>query len=127
MPNHIAFFAVHADDVDRARSFYASVFSWSFEPWGPPGFFLIQTGSGEEHAIRGSLQQRQEPLSGTGMRGYECTIGVDAVDETAAAVEANGGRIKLGRTTIPGVGHLIQFVDTEGNEVSAMQYDAGGR
>ena len=31
------------DDVDRARRFYEAVFGWEFEPWGPPGFYLILT------------------------------------------------------------------------------------
>lgn len=123
MPNNIAFFAVHADDMDRAREFYDAVFGWSFEPWGPPGFFLIRTGSEQDAGIMGALQQRREPLEGRGMRGYECTIAVDAVDETAAAIERQGGEVTLGRTTLPGVGHMIQFVDTEGNHVSAMEYD----
>ncbi len=36
MGNHIRHFAIHADDVERARNFYAAVFDWRFEPWGPP-------------------------------------------------------------------------------------------
>lgn len=123
MPNNVAFFAVHADDVERARAFYDAVFGWSFEPWGPPGFFLIRTGPDEDRGIMGALQERREPLEGRGMRGYECTIAVDAVDEIAAAIERHGGKVTLGLTTIPGVGHMIQFLDTEANQVSAMQYD----
>ena len=37
MPNNLASFAIHVDDVDRARRFYQAVFGWNFEPWGPPG------------------------------------------------------------------------------------------
>ena len=44
MPNNSRFFAINADDVPRARKFYETVFGWSFEPWGPPGFYLIETG-----------------------------------------------------------------------------------
>jgi predicted enzyme related to lactoylglutathione lyase len=32
MANHIRHFAIHADDVERARNFYAAVFDWRFEP-----------------------------------------------------------------------------------------------
>ena len=45
MPNKVSFFAINADDVPRARQFYTTVFGWSFEPWGPPGFYLISTGA----------------------------------------------------------------------------------
>ena len=41
MPNDVSFFAINADDVPRARQFYSAVFGWKFEPWGPPGFYLI--------------------------------------------------------------------------------------
>lgn len=39
MPNNVKHFAVHADDVDRARKFYESVLGWQFTPWGPPNFY----------------------------------------------------------------------------------------
>jgi predicted enzyme related to lactoylglutathione lyase len=38
MPQNVAHFAIHADDVDRARGFYEQVFGWCFEGWGPAGF-----------------------------------------------------------------------------------------
>ena len=44
MANNLASFAIRVDDVDRARAFYEAVFAWRFEPWGPPGFYLIHTG-----------------------------------------------------------------------------------
>jgi len=43
--NNIRHFAIGADDLDRARAFYESVFGWRFEAWGPPGFYLIHTGT----------------------------------------------------------------------------------
>ena len=39
MPNNVAPFAIHADDLPRARQFYERAFGWHFEPWGPPDFF----------------------------------------------------------------------------------------
>jgi len=123
MPNNLKHFAVHADDLPRARGFYESVFGWTFTPWGPPGFFLIKTGSEEDPGVQGALQQRREIVQGKPMFGFECTIGVSSIDETSAAVEANGGRIVMQKVQIPTVGHLIFFEDTEGNIVGAMQYD----
>jgi predicted enzyme related to lactoylglutathione lyase len=119
MPNDIAHFAIHADDCQRAKRFYETVFGWTFEPWGPPGFWLIETSKG---AVGGSLQQRQHPVSGRGMIGFECTIGVADVHTIAAAIEKAGGSIVLKPFVIERVGTLIQFQDTEGNSVSAMQY-----
>jgi uncharacterized protein len=123
MPNNLKHFAVHADDVNRARTFYENVLGWQFTPWGPPGFFLIKTGTEEDPGVQGALQGRRDIVAGKPTFGFECTIGVAAIDETIAAVEANGGRVVMPKFTIPTVGTLIFFEDTEGNVVGAMQYD----
>lgn len=124
MPNDLAHFAIHADDCERAKRFYETVFGWQFQPWGPPGFWLIQTTKG---AVGGALQQRQHAVSGRGMIGFECTIGVEDVRATASAVEKAGGTVVMKPFLIERVGTLIQFQDTEGNSVSAMQYEKGVR
>ena len=128
MPHNVSHFDIHADDVDRARKFYETVFGWQFHPWGPPGFWMIQTGTDEDPGIHGALHKRMDPVVGKGMIGYQCTISVDDVEEALAAVEANGGTIVYPPMEIPTVGRLFQFLDTEGNVVSAMRYDeeAGG-
>jgi predicted enzyme related to lactoylglutathione lyase len=123
MPNHLAAFAIHAGDVQRARRFYEAVFDWRFEPWGPPDFYLIHTGDQPNPGVLGLLQKRKEPRSGSGLNGYECTIAVDDVDSIARAVQANGGRITMPKTEIPTVGTLIYFEDTEGNVAGAMKYE----
>jgi predicted enzyme related to lactoylglutathione lyase len=123
-PANIAHFAINADDVPRARRFYERVFGWRFEPWGPPGFLQIHTGTASEPGLRGALQGRRELIPGQRTIGYECTVAVADVDAVAAAVVAHGGTILIPRTLIPTVGHLIFFRDPEGNAVGAMQYDA---
>ena len=123
MPNNISAFAIHVDDVDRARGFYEKVFGWKFEPWGPPGFYLIVTGTSDNPGVRGLMHKRHEPVTGTGMKGFECTIGVENLDGTIRAIELNGGKIVMAKSNIPTVGSLIYFLDTEGNHVGAMQYE----
>jgi predicted enzyme related to lactoylglutathione lyase len=121
MANNLAFFAVHADDVPRARRFYEQVFGWKFQPWGPPGFLLVATGDARDPGIPGALQQRHELVPGLRMNGYECTIAVTDIDATAAAVVANGGKIILAKCEIPTVGWLIKLQDPEGNVVCVKQ------
>lgn len=120
MPNDVAHFAIHADDCQRAKRFYETVFGWSFEPWGPPDFWLVQTSPG---ALRGALQKRREPVEGAGMIGFECTISVADIEAMSAAIEANGGTVTLQPMVIETVGTLLMFEDTEGNRVGAMRYD----
>ena len=123
MPNNLASFAIHVDDVDRARRFYEAVFGWVFEPWGPPGFYLIHTGDEASPGIQGLMHKRQVPRTGTGLNGVEPSFSVDDVDAIAALVEANGGTITYAKGVIPTVGALIRFLDTEGNDIGAMDYE----
>ena len=83
MPNNLASFAIHVDDVDRARRFYEAVFGWDFEPWGPPGFYLIHTGTEDDPGIQGLMHARSEPRTGTGLNGIEPTFAVEDVDAIA--------------------------------------------
>ena len=120
----VVHFAIEADDVDRARAFYEGVFGWRFEAWGPPGFYRVLSGTAEVPGIEGALYARTVPRRGDdAMVGYRCTIGVPDLDATTQAVVANGATIRTERSTIPGVGSLIEFADPEGNIVCAMQYE----
>ena len=125
MPNNLGFFAVHADDLPRAQRFYEKVFAWKFTPWGPPGFFLIQTGDKNDPGVAGALQKRHEVVPGQRVNGFECTIDVEDIDATAAAVTANGGKIIMPKCEIPTVGWIIKMQDPDGNLVCAKQPAAG--
>jgi predicted enzyme related to lactoylglutathione lyase len=122
---HLAHFAINADDVSRARKFYARVFGWKFTAWGPPGFYQIQTGAdGETQPVIGALQGRRNLVPDQPTIGYECTISVPSIDETAKAVLAGGGTVVLPKSIIVGVGALMFFRDPEGNVFGAIQFDS---
>lgn len=123
MAANLASFAIHVDDIDRARAFYEAVFGWEFEPWGPPGFYLIHTGTPDSPGIQGLMHQRHEPRTGNGLNGLDCSFAVDDIDAVTAAVEANGGIVTMAKATVPTVGVLTRFLDPEGNAVAAMQYE----
>jgi predicted enzyme related to lactoylglutathione lyase len=124
MPN-IAHFSINADDVPRAKRFYEQSFGWKFHAWGPPKFYMIDTtAAGEQPGIHGSLQGRRELLAGTRTIGFECTINVPSLDDTATAIVAAGGRVIMEKSIIVGVGALMFFQDTEGNVFGVMQPDA---
>jgi uncharacterized protein len=119
-PATLAHFSINADDVDRSRAFYEQVFGWRFTPWGPPGFYQIESvGDG----LRGALQQRRF-LQPAVRVGFECTMSVASIDATEKAVRAAGGTVLLQRSVIAGVGTLMFFADPDGNAFGAMQYDA---
>lgn len=120
MSNNLVFFAIHADDVPRARQFYEKVFGWKFAAWGPPGFFTIQTGD-ENSEVCGALQKRHDIVPGEPINGLECTFGVEDIDATAKAIVAAGGTILMPKCEIPTVGWLIKIKDPEGNIICVKQ------
>lgn len=121
MPAKLRHFAINADDTDRAMAFYEKVFGWTFTPWGPPGFYQVKD-AGE--GLIGALQGRRD-VGGHTMPGMELSFGVDDIEATVAAVEANGGTIVMAPFAIPTVGKLLFFRDCEGNVAGAMQYEPG--
>jgi predicted enzyme related to lactoylglutathione lyase len=123
MPNHIRHFAIHADQVERARGFYEAVFDWRFEAWGPPDFYLIHTGSAEDRGLQGALQKRQTSVSGSGLRGFECTVGVDDLEDVLSRAVSKGAKILAHPFVIEGVGELAFIEDTEGNRLGIMRYE----
>jgi len=123
--NHVVHFAIHANDVERAKAFYANVFGWSFEEWGPPEFYLIHTGTNQNRGIRGALQKRNEPLGNGSMTGYECSISVEDLTNMVEKIVKHGGSIAMKEVEIPTVGRIARFVDTEGNLACVIQYNEG--
>lgn len=120
MANHICHFEIEADDVERAKRFYERVFGWNIRPWGPPNYYLIDTGAG----TAGDIRERESP-PGPGNVGFVCTVVVDDLRAIQDAVVANGGTIVVPEFRIDGVGNLFYFTDTEGHRVGAMQRDGG--
>lgn len=118
MPAELRHFAINATDVDAARRFYGAVFDLHCTPWGPPGFFQLDSGP---DGVQGALQQRRD-LVDVPTRGFECTFAVDDVHASARAAVAAGGRVLMEPTTIEGVGTLVWLADPDGNIVGAMQY-----
>jgi uncharacterized protein len=119
-PFNLSHFAINAEDTERALAFYKGVFNWEFTAWGPPNFFLINTGDG----IHGALQGVQQDPVPTKVGAYECTVTVEDVDETVAAIVRHGGTIQVPKTTIPGVGDIARVFDTEGNLFCIAKYSS---
>jgi uncharacterized protein len=130
MSNQLAHFAIHADDLERARKFYGGVFGWTFQGIGMPmSDFrqIIPDPSANPPGHIGAIQARKFNVAPQPVIGYECSIVVDDVDAAARAVEANGGKIVMPRAAIPGVGWIVKFLDTEGNLACAVHYDPSAR
>jgi len=115
----VVHFEVPADDPERSIKFYETVFGWTIEKWdGPIEYWLIMTGDEDKPGIDGGLARREDPET-----GVENTIDVKNLDQTLAAVKANGGTILRPRMAVPGVGWMAYIKDTEGNTFGLMESD----
>src|ERR1051325_7268481 len=120
-PTH---FEIPAENPERARAFYQTVFGWTFQKWegGPMPYWMIITGPDSEPGINGGLMPRQHP-----QQPCVNTVSVANVDETVAKALANGAEIALPKMPVPGVGWLAYCKDTEGHIFGVIQMDEGAK
>lgn len=120
-------FAIHTDDIERAKSFYDGVFDWGFNAYGQGDFLQIKADKSENGGLIGAMQSRKYSPVPDKIIGLECTIGVENIDQTIEKVKSNGGKVVMPKTAIPYVGYIAKFLDTEGNLICGMQYDNTAR
>lgn len=123
MPNRVIHFEIQADNVDRASKFYSEVLGWKIEQMmsadkGGMNYWGITTGKTGTPGINGGLYERPKDDKIT---TYDCTVEVEDLDKTIAAVKKSGGKIMKEKDEIPGVGWFAMVTDTEGNRFGLMQ------
>ncbi|HEX5333374.1 MAG TPA: VOC family protein [Cellulomonas sp.] len=126
--SRVVHFEIHADDVERAKSFYAAVFDWSFADFGEvtgSTYWGITTGPEDEPGINGGLLQRPAPTPGAGLgaNAFVCTMGVGDYDETERRILAAGGQVAMPKMALTGMAWQGYYLDTEGNTFGIHQPD----
>jgi len=109
---NIVWFEIPADNPERAKSFYSSLFGWKIEKFpgaGPMEYWHIDTGGGDD-TPDGGLMKRQQPQQG--ITNY---INVPSVDQFAAKVQKLGGKICMPKTPVPQMGYFAICQDPENN------------
>ena len=116
----VVHFEIPADDLDRAKNFYGSVFGWELQtmPMNEGEYTSVRTTDVDEQtqlptepgAINGGMFLRDERLTSPVI-----TIDVDGIDDALKQIEAEGGTTVAPRTAIPGMGAFAYFKDPEGN------------
>ncbi len=126
-------FEIQADDIERAKAFYAAVFGWRFEDYGAftggSPYWGIITGPEGEPGIDGGLLQRPvaAPSPEQGTNAYVCTMGVEDYDATEAAILAAGGQVALPKIALTGMAWQGYYLDTEGNTFGIHQPDVNAK
>lgn len=124
----VVHFEIHAEEPERAVSFYESAFGWQFQKWeGSQDYWLITTGPEGQPGINGGLMKRMGPVDGQAITSYVCTVDVPSIDEAISKVEGIGGAVVMPKMAVQGVGWLVYCKDTESNVFGMMQEDAGAQ
>src|SRR6185369_8504786 len=123
-PASIVWFEIPADNVERARKFYTSLFGWKITRF--PGaaakpYWHIDTG-GSDDSPDGGMMERQHPQHGP--TNY---VNVASVDRASAKVEKLGGKICMGKTAVPQMGYFVVCQDTENNFFALWERDENAK
>jgi predicted enzyme related to lactoylglutathione lyase len=126
--SRVVHFEIQADDVERAKSFYAAAFGWSFEDYGAIAgstYWGIVTGSQDEPGINGGLLRRpvSAPAPDQGTNAFVCTIGVADYDATERRILDAGGKVALPKMALTGLAWQGYYLDPEGNTFGIHQPD----
>ena len=99
-------------DLDATMAFYGDLLGWTFEmrtPEGVPQHYAYARLDGLIVAgVSGPPAAETDPV------GWTTYVWVDSADETAATVEANGGRVLLAPADIPRAGRVALCADPAG-------------
>jgi uncharacterized protein len=122
----VNYFAVPADDPERAMRFYRQVFGWNFElgwqydtPKGRESYWHIKTEHRDEAGINGGLTRREYP-------GQPIGIGVEVtgMEEILGRIEMLGGKILVDKNALPDAGCWLALCqDPEGNTFAMFEVD----
>lgn len=123
-------FEIHAEDPDRAATFYSKLLGWEIKKWdGPMEYWLIVTGPDSQPGINGGLMRRRgpAPVDMQAVNAYVCTMGVVNLDNSLKQLGTLGGTIAVPKMPIPGMGWLAYAKDTEGNLFGMMERDPSAK
>jgi len=123
----VVHFEMPAEDKQRMRTFYESVFGWQTHQLGKEmGEYVTVTTTDTDQdrmvtkpgTINGGFYQRTvDPVS----QYPSVVIQVKDLNASIEKVKNAGGKISGKPETIPGIGQWASFIDTEGNRISMMQ------
>lgn len=112
----VVHFEIPADNPERAIDFYKKVFGWKIAKWeGKFDYWLVEAGEEDEPGINGAIKPRRYGKT------LIQAIRVDSYDDFAAKIESWGGKMLTDKSSIPGVGDVGMFQDTEGNVLSIIE------
>jgi predicted enzyme related to lactoylglutathione lyase len=105
--HRIDYVELSSTDIPATKTFYSTVFGWTFTDWGPDYVSFATSGLGGGFA-RVDSNRTGGPL---------VILYSTALEETQQTVESHGGRIAKPIFSFPG-GRRFHFLDPNGNELA---------
>jgi len=107
---NIIWFEIPADNPERAKKFYGSLFGWKINLMpGMADYWHIDTGGGDD-TPDGGLMARKHP--GQSITNY---VRVASVTRAMEKVKKLGGKVCMTRTAVPNMGYFALCEDPEKN------------
>jgi predicted enzyme related to lactoylglutathione lyase len=107
---NIVYLELPAQEMAASRDFYANLFGWTFQDYGPT--YAAFSESGIEGGLNADPAERTKaPLP---------VIESQNLEETEQSILKAGGKITLPIFSFPG-GRRFHFADPAGNELAVMQ------
>lgn len=126
--NPVVHFEMPAEDTKRMVTFYAAAFGWTARELGKEmnNYVLVDTSERapdrfpkERGRINGGLFPKTDaPQS---LQHPSLVIAVESITAGIERVTSAGGTIIGHPVMIPGNGMYVQFIDTEGNQLSMIE------
>jgi predicted enzyme related to lactoylglutathione lyase len=124
--NPVVHFEMPYDNRERMANFYESAFGWQTQMLGEEmGNYVLATttetdenGPKKPGAINGGFYAKQPDWPA---QYPSIVIAVEDIKESIRKVADAGGSLLGEPMEIPGVGHYVSFIDTEGNRVSMLE------
>jgi len=122
----VVHFEMPYDDRERMAKFYRETFGWQTRMFGEEmdNYVLAMTTDSDESgprrpgAINGGFYPRKPDWPA---QHPSLVIAVDDIQGAVRKVDQAGGRVLGAPMEIPGIGHYVSFMDTEGNRMSMLQ------
>lgn len=124
----VVFFEIPVDNLTRAGKFYGAAFDWKINELPEMHYTQIGTVEADRMGIRGTPKEPGAINGGMVERGRQPTqtpviyVKVENIDQAAALIEKNGGKIVKSKTPVGDFGFAAYFKDTEGNTIGLWQF-----
>lgn len=110
-------------DPDAARTFYAALLGWGWQPFGSTRTGTYWIASAGERMVAGAMKT---PPGAPMPPAWSSYLTVPDVDEAAAICRAAGGQVVFGPEDIPDVGRFATLLDRTGAAFQAFKPSTAG-